>query len=63
MIELNNHDFEEQTFKMLCEWMKRDATSCYCKLISAMNEQGLSRGVAILKEKIKPSKFSKWTYN
>ena len=57
MIELNDQDFEERTFNMLCEWMKRDKTPCYCKLISAMNEQGLGSGVANLKENIKPSNF------
>ena len=59
IIELDSQHFEERAFNMLCEWMKRDTTSCYCKLISAMNEQGLGSGVVILKEKIKSSKLSK----
>ena len=43
---------------MLSEWLKRDTTSCYWKLISAMSGQGLESGVKVLKEKIKSSRLS-----
>ena len=49
----------KQAFNILSEWLRRDTTSsCYCKLISAMKEQGLDSGVIVLKEKIKSSKRS-----
>ena len=56
-IELNLHEVEEQAFKMLDEWIQRSADSCYCKLISAMNEEGLCKNVEILKHKIKLNNF------
>ena len=52
-IEINSHEIEERAFKMLVEWLERDVESCYCKLISAMNEEGLCEKVDILKHKIK----------
>ena len=55
-IELNDHKTEERAFRMLNEWIQRDAKSCYCKLISAMYQEGLVEGVEILKRKIKSSK-------
>ena len=55
-IELNSQEVEKRTFRMLEEWIQRDVKSCYCKLISAMHEEGLSRGVEILKQNIKSSK-------
>ena len=58
IIELDSQHHEVRAFNMLSEWLKRDATSCYCKLISAMKEQSLDSGVKVLKEKIKSSKHS-----
>ena len=55
IIELNQQDFEERAFKMMSEWMQRNADSCYCQLIYAMEKQGLDSGVKVLKEKIKSS--------
>ena len=55
-IELNSQEVEKHAFRMLEEWIQRDVKSCYCKLISAMHEEGLSRGVEILKQNIKSSK-------
>ena len=55
-IESNFAKVEERAFKMLSEWMRRDVQSCYCKLISAMNEGNLVSGVEILKKKITKSK-------
>ena len=40
---------------MMSEWMQRNADSCYCQLIYAMEKQGLDSGVKVLKEKIKSS--------
>ena len=57
-IELDSQHHAERAFNMLSEWLKRDTTSCYCKLISAMSEQGLESGVKVLKEKIKLSRLS-----
>jgi len=53
IIQLSSHGFKERAFEMLTEWIKRDEDSCYCKLISTMNVEGLSRGVDVLKENIK----------
>ena len=58
IIELNSQDVEQRTFRMLEEWMQRNVKTCYCKLISAMLEEGLCQGVEILKQNIKSSKFS-----
>ena len=55
-IELNLQEVEERAFKMLVEWIQRDVKSCYCKLISAMSEEGLHKGIEKLKFKIKSSK-------
>ena len=55
---LDSQHHAERAFNILSEWLRRDTTSCYCKLISAMKEQGLDSGVIVLKEKIKSSKRS-----
>ena len=60
IIELHPQDHAERAFTMLCEWLSRDTTACYCKLISAMNQLSLHSGVEVLKEKIK-SRSSKLT--
>ena len=57
-VELNSQEVEKRAFRMLEEWKQRDVKPCYCKLISAMHEEGLSRGVEILKQNIKSSKSS-----
>ena len=57
VIEQNIHEVEEQAFQMLNEWVQRDLKSCYCRLISAMDKQGLGRGVEVLKRSIKSSKI------
>ena len=56
LIKLNLQEVEERSFRMLVEWIQRDVKSCYCKLISAMAEEHLDRGIEILKHKIKSSK-------
>ena len=56
-IELNLHQVEEQAFKMFEEWIQRHVDCCYCKLISAMNEEGLCSAVTVLKQKIELSEF------
>ena len=56
-IELNLQEVQKRSFKMLVEWIKRDAKSCYCKLISAMAEEHLDKGIEILKYKIKSGKY------
>ena len=56
-IELNSRTVGDQSFQMLVEWIQRDIKSCYCKLISAMTEEGLHRGIEKLKYKIKSSKI------
>ena len=56
-IELNSRTVGDQSFQMLVEWIRRDVKSCYCKLISAMTEEGLHRGIEKLKYKIKSSKL------
>ena len=62
-IELNLREVEERCFRMLVEWIQRDVNSCYCKLISAMAEEHLDKGIEILKCKIKSSKiYSKFLY-
>ena len=58
IIVFDSHHLAERAFNMMSEWLRRDTTSCYCKLISAMKEQGLNSGVIVLKEKIKSSKRS-----
>ena len=58
IIELDSQHHAQRAFNMLSEWLKRDTTSCYCKLILAMSEQGLESGVKVLKEKIKLSRLS-----
>ena len=55
-IEIDFRTVGEQAFNMLKMWVQKDTESCYCKLISAMNEEGLSKEVETLKEKIKSSK-------
>ena len=55
IIELNEIDFEERAFKMMSKWVESNANSCYCQLISAMENQGLDSGAKVLKEKIKSS--------
>ena len=40
----------------MAEWMRRDPNPCYCKLIFAMNEEGLLSGIEVLKSKIKLGK-------
>ena len=57
VIGQNIHEVEEQAFQMLNEWVQRDLKSCYCRLISAMDKQGLGRGVEVLKRSIKSSKI------
>lgn len=52
-IELNKVLIEERAFTMLCDWIHRDVSTCYCKLISAMKKEHLSNGVEHLKEEIK----------
>ena len=52
-IEFNSRTVEDQSFKMLTEWIRRDVKPCYCKLISAMTEEGLHKGIEKLKHKIK----------
>ena len=54
-IEHDEQDFEDRAFKMMSKWVKRNANSCYCQLISAMENQGLDSGAKVLKEKIKSS--------
>lgn len=54
-IEINNNDVEDQTFKMFQEWLHKDVSSCYCKLISALKEENLDSAAEILKSKIKLS--------
>ena len=61
-IELNSPAMEERCFRMLAEWIQRDVKSCYCKLISAMAEEHLDRGIEILKCKIKSSKAATCFY-
>ena len=56
-IELNKHDNDDRAFQMLEIWIQRNVNACYCKLISAMSDQGLEDGVQVLKQKVKPSKF------
>ena len=56
-IELNSRTVEDQSFQMLVEWIRRDVKSCYCKLIAAMTEEGLHKGIEKLKYKIKSSKI------
>ena len=56
-IKLNFQTVEDQSFQILVEWIQRDVKSCYCKLISAMTEEGLHKGVEKLKCKIKSSKI------
>ena len=58
IIVLDSQHHAVRAFNMLSEWLRRDTTSCYYKLISAMKEQGLNSGVIVLKEKIKSSKHS-----
>ena len=58
-IEINFRTVEEQAFNMLKKWVQKDTESCCCKLLSAMNEEGLSKEVEILKEKIKSSSLHK----
>ena len=55
IIELNEQHFEDRAFEMMSKWVKRNANSCYCQLISAMENQGLDSGAKVLKEKIKSS--------
>ena len=55
-IEKDFRTVSEQAFNMLKMWIQKDTKSCYCKLISAMHEEGLSKEVETLKEKIKTSK-------
>ena len=56
-IEIDNHDVDKRTTKMLKTWIERDIKSCYCKLITAMTEEELRNKAEILKEQIKSSKF------
>ena len=56
-IEHNLHKVEEQTFRMFEEWIQRHVDCCYCKLISAMNDEGLCDAVTVLKLKIELSEF------
>ena len=55
VIGLNSQDSEERAFKMMCEWMQRNANACYCQLINAMDKQGLDSGIKALKNEIKLS--------
>ena len=52
-IERNVEEVDEQTFKMFEKWMEQDVSSCYCKLISAMEEENLGAAVESLKDLIK----------
>jgi len=52
-IEYNSPNIEDRAFKMMADWIERSTDICYCKLISAMNNEHLVRGVEVLKEKIK----------
>ena len=56
-IECDTQQVAEQAFKMLTKWMQMDAESCYCKLITAMKEDGLSSEAEALKSMISSSKF------
>ena len=56
LIELNLKQFEERSFNMMVEWFQRDPNPCYCKLIFAMNKEGLHSGIEVLKSKIKLGK-------
>lgn len=48
-IEERNHSIEDLTFAMLVQWMQTDPEPCYCKLISALSEQGLMNAIESLK--------------
>ena len=39
-IELNSHNFKDRAFEMLDDGIEKNAVACYCKLISAMNDEG-----------------------
>ena len=54
-IELNFPKVEERAFNMLKMWIEKDVEACYCKLISAMKEEGFVNEVETLKEKITAS--------
>ena len=56
-IELNSQKVEKCAFRMLEEWMQQNVKPCYCKLISAMHEEGLNQGVEILRKNIESSEF------
>ena len=56
-IKSNFHKVEDQAFEMLKYWIQTDVESCYCKLISAMNEEGLVKGIEILKGRIQTSEY------
>lgn len=56
-IESNHQKIDDRSFQMLVEWMKRDKKPCYCKLISAMEEEELQSAVHDLKQKIKSSEY------
>ena len=58
IIELDKQGFVDRAFSMMSEWLKRDTTACYCKLIYAMEKQGLGSGVEVLKREIKSSQHS-----
>ena len=52
-IEINNNDVEDQTFKMFQEWLRKDVSSCYSKLISALKKEDLDSAAEILENNIK----------
>ena len=54
-IELDYPEVGEQAFNMLKMWTEKDVEACYCKLISAMNGEGLVKEIETLKEKIEAS--------
>ena len=56
-IECDTQQVAERAFKMLTKWVEMDAESCYCKLITAMKEDGLSSEAEALKSMISSSKF------
>ena len=55
-IERDVKEVADQTFRMFQEWLDRDVSSCYCKLIFAMKNEGLDSAAEILKNKIKLTK-------
>ena len=57
IVEQDYRKAGDQAFNMLKMWIEKDVESCYCKLISAMNEEGLRNEIETLKKRIKASKL------